>query len=216
MPLLYSGYGYQVRIIEDLENLDNDIAASMEWAISEIHKIQKAARSGNPIVKPRWPVLILRTPKGLSGPKRVHGEIVEGSFHAHQVPLPLAKSSDEELAQLQEWLESYKPKELFTEGGSPIDAILSVIPEDPEKKLGQRRESYKAYTPLSTPEWQSYCVDRGTQESCMKAIGRFLKEVVKEYVPDYSRADVRSLTLFFLGTRIHSGYSHRTNLSPIN
>lgn len=156
----------------------------MEWAISEIHKIQKAARSGNTIVKPRWPVLILRTPKGLSGPKIVHGEIVEGSFHAHQVPLPLAKTSGEELGQLQSWLESYKPKELFTEDGSPIDEILSMVPEDPEKRLGQRKESYKAYKPLLAPDWATYCVERGTQESCMKAIGRFLKEVVKEYVPN--------------------------------
>lgn len=63
MISVYSGYGYQVRFVEDLDNIDLDLAASIEWAISEIHKIQKAARSGNPIVKPRWPVLILRTIK---------------------------------------------------------------------------------------------------------------------------------------------------------
>ena len=60
---IHSGYGYQVRIVEDTENIDQDLACSMEWALDEIHKIQKAARSGNPLVKPRWPVLILRTPK---------------------------------------------------------------------------------------------------------------------------------------------------------
>lgn len=59
----FSGYGYQVRFVEDLENLDQDMAASLEWALEEIRKIQTAARQGNPIVKPRWPVLILRTPK---------------------------------------------------------------------------------------------------------------------------------------------------------
>jgi phosphoketolase len=58
-----SGYGYQVRFVEDLENIDLDLAASMEWALAEIKKIQTAARKGTPIVKPRWPVLILRTPK---------------------------------------------------------------------------------------------------------------------------------------------------------
>lgn len=58
-----SGYGYQVRFVEDLENIDQDMAASLEWALSEIKKIQGAARSGKPIEKPRWPVLILRTPK---------------------------------------------------------------------------------------------------------------------------------------------------------
>ena len=58
-----SGYGYQVRLVDDLGNIDQDLAASIEWALGEIHKIQKAARSGRPITKPRWPVLILRTPK---------------------------------------------------------------------------------------------------------------------------------------------------------
>lgn len=60
---LFTGYGYQVRIVEDLDNIDQDLAASLEWALDEIHKIQKDARSGNPQVKPRWPVLIMRTPK---------------------------------------------------------------------------------------------------------------------------------------------------------
>ena len=63
LTALFSGYGYQVRFVEDLQNIDQDLAASMEWALGEIHKIQAAARSGKPIVKPRWPVLIMRTPK---------------------------------------------------------------------------------------------------------------------------------------------------------
>ncbi|KAF8150640.1 phosphoketolase [Crassisporium funariophilum] len=177
---LFTGYGYQVRIISDLPNLDNDIAASMEWALAEISKIQKAARSGNPIVKPRWPVLILRTPKGLSGPKEFHGEFIEGSFHSHQVPLPGAKTSAEELRLLQEWLSSYKPNELFTKDGVPNEAVLSLIPETNSKKLGQKKEAYAAYAPLKTMDWQKLCVEKGTQESCMKAVGRFLKDVIKD------------------------------------
>ncbi|KAH9942735.1 phosphoketolase [Amylocystis lapponica] len=163
MSALFTGYGYQVRFVEDLEHIDEDLAASMEWALGEIRKIQKAARSGNPIVKPRWPVLILRTPKGWSGPKSVHGEYVEGSFHAHQVPLPEAKTDDGELAQLEEWLRSYKPRELFDESG-----------------LGQRKEAYAAYTPLDVPEWMSLGVEKGSEQSCMKVVGEFLHEVVKE------------------------------------
>lgn len=65
MTFLFSGYGHQVCIVEDLKHLDHELAAAMQWAISEIHKIQKAARSGTPLVKPRWPVIILRTPKVL-------------------------------------------------------------------------------------------------------------------------------------------------------
>jgi xylulose-5-phosphate/fructose-6-phosphate phosphoketolase len=177
-----SGYGYQVRIVSDLPNLDNDLAASLEWGLSEISKIQKAARTGNPIIKPRWPMLVLRTPKGLSGPKIVHGEFIEGSFRSHQVPLPAAKTDPEELGALKEWLGSYRPHHLFDlQGkGGPVEEMLSLIPVNNEKKMGQRKESYKSHQPLSTPDWMRYCVQKGTQESCMKAIGRFLKEVVKE------------------------------------
>ncbi|EGN99141.1 hypothetical protein SERLA73DRAFT_168658 [Serpula lacrymans var. lacrymans S7.3] len=184
---LFSGYGYQVRIVEDLDNIDQDMAASMEWAVDEIGRIQRAARSGQPIVKPRWPVLIMRTPKGWSGPKQMHGEFIEGSFHSHQVPLPDAKSSSEELAALQTWLASYRPYELFHstggEGeieGAPIEDVMRVVPENPEKRLGQRREVYKSFNPLKVPEWTTYGVKQGTQMSCMKSVGEFLKEVIKE------------------------------------
>ncbi|KAK0450158.1 phosphoketolase [Armillaria borealis] len=180
MTALFTGYGYQVRIVSDIDNIDNDLAASMEWALAEIKNIQTAARTGNPIIKPRWPVIILRTPKGLAGPKSFHGELIEGSFHSHQVPLPNAKTSAEELAELQRWLKSYRPEELFNAEGSPVDEILSVIPEESEKKLGQKKESYKAYIPLDLPEWSDLAVEKGSQESCMKAIGRFLKEVVDQ------------------------------------
>ncbi|KAF8920240.1 phosphoketolase [Mucidula mucida] len=178
MTALFTGYGYQPRIISDLENLDNDLAASMDWALAEIKKIQTAARTGKPITKPRWPVLILRTPKGLAGPKSFNGELIEGSFHSHQVPLPNAKTSDEELTALGEWLRSYKPEELFTDEGSPVDEVLSIVPVESEKKLGQKVESYKAYIPLDLPEWSDFGVKKGSEESCMKTIGQFLKGVV--------------------------------------
>ncbi|KAF8223843.1 phosphoketolase [Tricholoma matsutake] len=177
---LFTGYGYQVRIVSDLPNIDNDLAASLEWALAEITYIQKAARSGQPLIKPRWPILILRTPKGLSGPKSIHGEFIEGTFRSHQVPLPAAKTDPEELEALGKWLSSYSPRHLFSKNGTPVEEVLSVIPLDNEKKMGQRKESYKSYTPLSTPDWVPYCAELGAQESCMKAIGRFLKEVVKE------------------------------------
>lgn len=175
-----SGYGYQVRIVSDLPNIDNDLAASFDWALKEIRSIQSAARSGKPILKPRWPVIILRTPKGLSGPKSVHGQVIEGSFRSHQVPLPLAKTSAEELDILSEWLKSYKPKELFNSDGAPVDDILKLIPERNDKKLGQRHEAYLAYTPLQVPEWRSLAVERGTQESCMQRVGQFLRDVIVE------------------------------------
>ncbi|KAL1718261.1 XFP N-terminal domain-containing protein [Schizophyllum commune] len=178
---LFTGYGYQVRIIDDLENLDDDIAASMEWAIAEIHKIQHAARSGHPITKPQWPVLILRTPKGISGPKTLGDEIIEGSFHSHQVPLPKAKTDKAQLEALNDWLKSYKPQELFDEEtGAPVEGVLSVVPEREEKRMGMRRETYDAYRPLRTPGWMGMGVEKGKEESCMKVVGEYLREVMAE------------------------------------
>jgi hypothetical protein len=94
---LFTGYGYQCRIVEygiglgdkadpkEAEtNVNYDMAASLEWAYGEIKKIQTAARSGKPITKPRWPMIVMRTPKGWSGPKSMNGNAIEGSWRAHQ------------------------------------------------------------------------------------------------------------------------------------
>ncbi|EIM90845.1 D-xylulose 5-phosphate/D-fructose 6-phosphate phosphoketolase [Stereum hirsutum FP-91666 SS1] len=176
---LFSGYGYQVRFVEDLDNIDLDLAASMEWAIFEIHKIQKAARSGSPIVKPRWPVLILRTIKGWGAPKMLNGKYIEGSFNSHQVPLPAAKKSDEQLSLLNDWLSSYKPRELFTEDGKPVEEVLSIVPEGDDKKMGMRKEANANFRALDVPNWIEMGVQKGEQKSCTKVVGEFLHEVIK-------------------------------------
>ncbi|OJJ39212.1 hypothetical protein ASPWEDRAFT_169070 [Aspergillus wentii DTO 134E9] len=176
LTALFTGYGYQVRIVEDLRDIDTDLHNSMAWAVAEIQRIQKAARSGKPVMKPRWPMIILRTPKGWSGPKQLHGQFIEGSFHSHQVPLPKAKSDKEELRALQDWLASYEPDNLFTESGDVIDQVKSVIPLDDEKKLGQRFEAYKGYVPPKLPDWKQFCVKKGEQESAMKAIGKLIDQ----------------------------------------
>ncbi|CAL1716765.1 unnamed protein product [Somion occarium] len=175
LTALFVGYGYQPRFVEELNDIDQDLASSMQWALDEIHKIQKAARSGNPIVKPRWPVLILRTPKGWSTIKSLHGEYIEGSFRSHQVPLPEAKNDPEERKMLQAWLESYKPSEVLP-NGEPSEEVLSIIPKD-KLKLGQKKEAYAAYEPIDVPAWIDHGVKKGTQESCMKVVGKFLNLV---------------------------------------
>ncbi|KZT39557.1 D-xylulose 5-phosphate/D-fructose 6-phosphate phosphoketolase [Sistotremastrum suecicum HHB10207 ss-3] len=177
---LFSGYGYQVRFVEDLENIDLDLFASIEWAVGEIRKIQKAAREGSPIVKPRWPVLILRTPKGWTGPKELDGKFIEGSFASHQVPLTAPKKNDEQFALLKEWLEQYEIHDLITEAGKPIAEILSIIPEDHTKRMGTRKETYDCYQPLDLPDWNELTVKKGTQESCMEAVGKYLLKVIEK------------------------------------
>ena len=178
MVSLFTGYGYQCRFVEDLENIDADLGASMEWAYQEIRRIQKAARSGKPIMKPRWPVLIMRTPKGWGAPKEVEGEIMEGSFRAHQVPLMKAKSDQTELKQLQDWLRSYKPSDLLSKDGSIHEAIERIIPRDDSKKLGQQVHTYGAHQVLKIPDWQKYAVKKGEQASCMSTIGDLLDQIL--------------------------------------
>ncbi|KAH9957411.1 XFP N-terminal domain-containing protein [Russula dissimulans] len=118
---LFSGYGYQVRLVDDLGNIDidQDLSASIEWALDEIHKIQTTARTGNPVTKPRRRCLFF----GWGAPKSFHGQVIEGSFHAHQVPPPGTKKDPEQFALLSSWLSSYKPYELFDEDDFLADAI---------------------------------------------------------------------------------------------
>jgi xylulose-5-phosphate/fructose-6-phosphate phosphoketolase len=120
----------------------------------------------------------MRTPKGWSGPKKVDGEFVEGSFHAHQVPLMAAKTNKNQLADLQSWLLSYGPAKLFTSTGEPTDSIKSIIPVESHKKLGQRVETYKNHEPLNVPDWRKYGVEKGTEESCMQAIGKLIDQAM--------------------------------------
>lgn len=176
---LFTGYGYQARFVEDLDNIDHDLAASMDWAILQIQHIQRAARSGNPIVKPRWPVILLRTPKGWGAPKKVHGEFVEGSYKSHQVPLPKAKTDMEELGQLQEWLQKYEPGTLFEEDGSPTDLVMKSIPKDPSMRMGVIKEAFAAYKPLDIPSWRDLAAEKGQTVSNMEAVGGFLDRVLQ-------------------------------------
>ena len=129
-------------------------------------------------MKPQWPVLIMRTLKGWGAPKEVEREIMEGSFRVHQIPLMKAKSDKTELKQLQDWLQGYKPDELFSKDGSIHEAIECIIPKDDSKKLGQQIHSYGAYQVLKIPDWQKYSVKKGDQASCMQTIGELLDQVL--------------------------------------
>jgi xylulose-5-phosphate/fructose-6-phosphate phosphoketolase len=119
----------------------------------------------------------MRTPKGWSGPKKVGGEFVEGSFHAHQVPLMAAKTDKGQLADLQRWLLSYQPAKLFTKTGDVVDSIKHILPPD-NKKIGQRPETYKCHEVLKVPDWKKFGIEKGSEESCMKAIGRFIDQAL--------------------------------------
>ena len=118
----------------------------------------------------------------MGAPKSYHNQVIEGSFHAHQVPLPAVKQDAEQLALLSSWLSSYKPSELFDEGGCPVAKILDVIPQAEEKRLGRYKESNLDSFVLDLPEWEESAVEKHSQQSCMKVVGDFLGDVIARYV----------------------------------
>lgn len=127
----FTGLGYQVLIVEDMEHIDADMYRAMNWALAAIKKIQKEARESDTQVpnkgSVRWPVIVMKTYKGWTGIKELHGKKIENTWRAHQVPAPNVKSDKEEFAKVEEWLRSYKFEELFTKEG-PTKEILSIVP----------------------------------------------------------------------------------------
>ncbi|RPA83210.1 D-xylulose 5-phosphate/D-fructose 6-phosphate phosphoketolase [Ascobolus immersus RN42] len=203
---LYSGYGYAVRIVEGVGSessdpkgdIDANLAASLQWALKEIRSIQNDARNGKPRAKPRWPMLILKTPKGWGGPKQLDGKILEGSFHSHQVPLPAAKKDETQRKVLEDWLKSYKVEELIDPKTGELDeAIKRIIPK---QRMGQLKESYDSRTPLDLPDWKDVAIqgvnnqtneqtksgeqkgqeEERPQQSEMKAVGAYLQKVIEK------------------------------------
>ncbi len=108
----------------------------------------------------------------------MHGELVEGSFRSHQVPLPAAKTESGELQALQTWLESYKMPELLSSSGGITSTIEQIIPVEDGKKLGQNVHSYNAHEQLHLPSWHKFAVAKGSQQSCLKTAGEFLDQVL--------------------------------------
>ena len=126
---LFDGYGWAVRIVNYGDDLDRDTAAAFSWAHDEIRRIQGEARSGRMPERPRWPMVVLRTPKGFSGPKEIEGKPIEGSFRSHQVPGKELRTNSKQLAAVERWLRSYRPQELFDREGRLAPELAALAPE---------------------------------------------------------------------------------------
>ncbi len=114
------------------------MAATLDIAVQQIKKIQRDARVNGNSVRPRWPMLVLNSPKGWTGPKIVDGVQIEGTFRAHQVPLSDPATHPEHLKLLEEWLRSYRPEELFDEQGSSRNRRLAELAPEAERRMGAR------------------------------------------------------------------------------
>ena len=131
----FRGCGWEPRFVEgsDPEQMHQTMAAALDWSVREIQRIWANARTAGNTVRPAWPLIVLRTPKGWTGPKVVDGQTIEGSFRAHQVPMDMSKP--EHLKLLEDWLHSYKPEELFTADGKLLPVLRQLAP------AGNRRMS---------------------------------------------------------------------------
>ncbi|MFJ2767007.1 phosphoketolase [Streptomyces sp. NPDC087300] len=132
LDALLKGYGHEPLHVsgDDPRQVHRDLAKTMDRALDRIARIQRDARAaGGHDGRARWPVIVLRTPKGWTGPGQVDGEPVEGTWRSHQVPLSGVRENPEHLRQLEAWLRSYRPDELFDAEGRPADDVLSCVPE---------------------------------------------------------------------------------------
>ncbi|WP_327380379.1 phosphoketolase family protein [Streptomyces sp. NBC_01212] len=131
LDALLRGYGHDPVYVEGDEPavVHRALAAAMDLAVDRIDAYQRAARDEGVSVRPRWPMIVLRTPKGWTGPEEVDGLPVENTWRAHQVPLPGVRDNPDHLRQLEEWMRSYRPEELFDSEGRPTAQVLECVPE---------------------------------------------------------------------------------------
>jgi xylulose-5-phosphate/fructose-6-phosphate phosphoketolase len=184
---LFRGYGYTPYFVEgsDPAEMHQKMAATMEMCINEIRGIQQECRnSGNP-VRPRWPMIILRTPKGWTGPQEVDGHKVENFWRAHQVPMGGMHSNPEHLRRLEAWMKSYRPEELFDENGTLIPELQELSP------VGNRRMSANPQAnggllrrELRMPDFRQYAIDvpePGTVKfENTKVLGFLMRDIMRD------------------------------------
>jgi xylulose-5-phosphate/fructose-6-phosphate phosphoketolase len=132
---LITGYGWQPHFVvgEEPDSMHAQMAATLDRVLDDISAIQSKARSQGKAFRPRWPMIVLESPKGWTGPKYVDGKKVEGTWRAHQVPLAELATNPEHVRLLEEWLRSYRPQELFDEHGAPRQQLRDLIPKGPRR-----------------------------------------------------------------------------------
>jgi len=182
---LLEGYGYAPRFVEgsDPREMHQLMAATLDDVTAEIGAIQQRARVGGERQRPRWPMIVLRTPKGWTGPKVVDGLPAEGSFRSHQVPLADLQRNPEHLRQLEEWLRSYRPEELFDQGGALRPELAELAP-DGERRMGANPHANGGLLlrDLEMPDFREHAVEvprpGASTSEATRLLGGFLRDVI--------------------------------------
>jgi len=158
---LLQGHGYDVQVVsgDDPLEVHRQFASTLDRCYSKIRDIQRRAREGGAEGRPHWPAIILRTPKGWTGPKVVDGLKIEGTFRAHQVPLANVRENPEHLAMLQDWMRSYHPEDCFDEHGRLVPKLSSLAPVG-DKRMGASRHANggRLLRTLDLPDFADYAV----------------------------------------------------------
>ena len=183
--MFFRGCGWEPRFVEGDEPMEmhQKMAAALDWAVREIRRIQTAAREQGETARPRWPMIVLRTPKGWTGPREVDGKPVEGSFRAHQVPLSM--DGPEHLQQLSDWLHSYHPEELFDENGTLIPELRELAPKG-DRRMGANPHANGGLLlrDLRLPDFREYGVDvpapGAVEAQDMTVLGSFVRDIVRD------------------------------------
>jgi xylulose-5-phosphate/fructose-6-phosphate phosphoketolase len=183
---LFRGYGYTPYIVEghEPEPMHQHMAATLDQVIADIRRIQTDARTNGVTTRPRWPIIILITPKGWTGPKLVDGQPVEGTFRAHQVPLSEPREHPEHLEILERWMRSYKPEELFDEHGRLLPELVELAPTG-ARRMGANPHANGGILlhDLIMPDFQDYAVEvpapGAVNAEDARVVGRFLRDVTQ-------------------------------------
>ncbi len=183
---LMRGYGYEPHYVsgDDPTLMHEQMARTLDEVVEEILRIQAAARADGRTERPRWPMIVLRSPKGWTGPKTVDGQPTEGSFRSHQVPLAGLAEHPGHLALLEEWLRSYRPEELFDETGALVPELAAIAPQG-GRRMGANPHANGGLLlrDLAMPDFREYAVDIGTPGSrnaeATRVLGRLLRDVME-------------------------------------
>jgi xylulose-5-phosphate/fructose-6-phosphate phosphoketolase len=194
---LLRGNGYEVQFVEgdDPERVHQTFAATLDRCYERIRTIQREAREHGVSQRPRWPAIVLRTPKGWTGPKVVGGQPTEGTFRAHQVPLADVRKDPQQFAQLEEWLRSYRPDELFDPAGKFIPDLAALAPPgDLRMSANPHTNGGKMLRDLDLPNFRDYAIKVEAPGSELHESTRQLGKMLRDtYVRN---ADARNFRLF--------------------
>ena len=182
---LFTGYGYKPYFVEghEPETMHQLMAHTLDSVVEEIHNIQNAARTGKSTGMPEWPMIIMRTPKGWTGPKVVDGKPVEGTWRAHQVPITDFAAKPGRLKILEDWMKSYKPEELFDERGKLIPELAELAPKG-NRRMGANPHANGGLLlrDLAMPNFCDYAVPLSRPgasiEEATRVLGKFLRDVM--------------------------------------